>query len=85
MPIDHSKCDHPSTKKDRSACRKAQGAGKVHTSAGEAPAKPKKAAKVLTWGEANAIGQVDHETLDDRIRESKKRPKASPVKVTKIP
>lgn len=80
--IDHTNCAHPKTKKDRAACRKAQGAGKVHTASGEsAPRAAKVPTKTLTWEEANATGNIDHDTLDDRIRAAKRKPKASPVVV----
>lgn len=84
----HANCAHPATKKDRSACRKAQGAGKVHTASGRlSDAKPR-AQKVpagpKSFAEANELGNIDHETLDDRIRDAKRRPTASPVKVSRI-
>lgn len=84
--IDHSSCDHPRTSKDRAACRKAKGAGKVHAST---TAKNKvsiggRAGRTLTWEQANAVGEVDDKTLDDRIRSSKSRPPASPVRITKV-
>lgn len=83
--IDHTNCDHPKTRKDRAACRKAKGAGKVHTAALGAAKDINRKAKVLngpkSFAEANEPGNIDHDTLDDRIREAKRRPKASPVVV----
>lgn len=79
----HANCAHEATKAGRAACRKAN--GHVPTTRQGAFTAPRKAAKggPKSLAEANEVGNIDASTLDDRIRDAKRRPKAGPVKVTK--
>lgn len=81
----HANCAHPSTKAGRAACRKANGHTPTSRGASSTPAAPRKVAGgPKSLAEANEVGNIDHDTLDDRIRASRRRPTASPVKVTKV-
>lgn len=88
--IDHSSCDHPRTSKDRAACRKAMAKGSTHDApiydaAGIAgPRPPATPSPYNSLADANAQGAIHHDTLDDRIRDSRRRPKASPVTTKKV-
>lgn len=83
--IDHSSCDHPRTSKDRAACRKAMAKGSTHdTAAGTASPRPPAApSPYKSLADANAQGAIDTKTLDDRIRDSKRRPQGSSVYTTR--
>lgn len=81
----HANCNHPATKKDRSACRKAHGVGKVHVSSMSGVKREVLDIKgPKSFAEANEQGNIDSATLDDRIRAAKRRPRAGEVKVLRM-
>lgn len=84
--IDHSSCNHPRTSKDRAACRKARAKGSTHDAAAgtASPRPPATPSPYNSLADANAQGAIHHDTLDDRIRDSKRRPKGSAVTVRRV-
>lgn len=90
----HADCAHPSTKADRAACRKARASNTAHVRneadirldrVGKRQKVARRAAGAkAAWDDPNAVGAIDYDTLDDRIRDSKRKVRGSEVKVTKV-
>lgn len=81
----HANCPHPATKAARSACRKANGHIPTSRGTSSTPSAPRKVeGGPRSIAEACEVGNIDHDTLDDRIRAARRRPAASAVKVSKV-